>query len=204
MQLFRLCGFLPGGAATCSEGFENCFLIVPRLLGCTAAAMLIKQARITFRKHVTKPSEQVATPPNTCHLFWPIESAVPYLCRRSIWYVFHLVFSWLVNHCISFTCKTWASSDLLSRLSERRKVIFPSFLPSILIVKDEKVTAERTDLGSFLRKFYGERGHTLGHGQTLATVSENITDRFYITLVFTVFSQPIIVELYRYVKKVEG
>ena len=32
-----------------------CFLAVPRLLGCTAAAMLPKQARGTFRKHVMKP-----------------------------------------------------------------------------------------------------------------------------------------------------
>ena len=28
--------------------------------------MLPKQARGTFRKHVTKPSEQVATPPSRC------------------------------------------------------------------------------------------------------------------------------------------
>ena len=46
---------VPGGAATCSEGFVKCFLRVPRLLGCTAAAMLPKQARGSFRKHVTKP-----------------------------------------------------------------------------------------------------------------------------------------------------
>ena len=32
----------------------------PRLLGFTAAAMLPKQARGSFRKHITKPSEQVA------------------------------------------------------------------------------------------------------------------------------------------------
>ena len=40
-----------GGVATCSEGFVKCFLRVPRLLGCTAAAVLPKQARGTFRKH---------------------------------------------------------------------------------------------------------------------------------------------------------
>ena len=32
------------------------------LLGCTAAAMLPKQARGTFRKHITKPFLQVAAP----------------------------------------------------------------------------------------------------------------------------------------------
>ena len=36
----------------------------PRLLGITAAAMLPKQARGTFRKHITKPSEQVSAPPS--------------------------------------------------------------------------------------------------------------------------------------------
>ena len=51
-----------GGAATFSEGFVKCFPIVPRLLGCTAAAMLPKQARGTSRKHITKPSEQVSRP----------------------------------------------------------------------------------------------------------------------------------------------
>jgi len=34
-------------------------------LGCTAAAMLPKQARGTFRKYAKKPSEQVAAPPST-------------------------------------------------------------------------------------------------------------------------------------------
>ena len=48
---------LPGKAATCSEGIVKCFLRVPRLLGCTAAAILPKQARETFRKHIMKPSE---------------------------------------------------------------------------------------------------------------------------------------------------
>ena len=58
--------YIPGGAATCSEGFEKCFLSVPRMLGCTTAAMMPKQAsKGNFRKHVTKPSEQVATPPST-------------------------------------------------------------------------------------------------------------------------------------------
>ena len=47
-----------------SEGFVKCFLRVPRLLGCSAAAMLPKQARGTFRKHITKPSGQVAAPPS--------------------------------------------------------------------------------------------------------------------------------------------
>ena len=55
---------LLGGAATCSEGFVKCFLRVPRLLGCTAAAMLPKQATGAFRKHITKPLEQVAAPPS--------------------------------------------------------------------------------------------------------------------------------------------
>ena len=32
------------------------------MLGCTAAAMLPLQARGTFRKHTTKPSEQVTHP----------------------------------------------------------------------------------------------------------------------------------------------
>ena len=47
------------------RGFVKCFRRVPRLLGCTAAAMLPKQARGTFRKHTTKPSEQVAAPPGS-------------------------------------------------------------------------------------------------------------------------------------------
>ena len=60
------CATILGGAATCSVGFVNCFLRqrVPRAVGCTAAAMLPKQARETFRKHITKPSEQVAAPPS--------------------------------------------------------------------------------------------------------------------------------------------
>ena len=57
-------GIILGGAATCSGGFVKNFLRVPRLLGCTAGAMLPKQARGTFRKHITKPSEQVAAPPS--------------------------------------------------------------------------------------------------------------------------------------------
>ena len=52
--LFPLPGTVLGGAATCSEGFVKCFLRVPRVLGCTAAAMLPKQTRETFRKHITK------------------------------------------------------------------------------------------------------------------------------------------------------
>ena len=39
---------LPGGAATCSEDFVKCFLRVPRLLGCTAAAMLPKARKGNF------------------------------------------------------------------------------------------------------------------------------------------------------------
>ena len=46
------------------RGFVKCFLRVTRLLGCTAAAMLPKQARGTFRKHVRKPSEHVAASPS--------------------------------------------------------------------------------------------------------------------------------------------
>ena len=54
-----------GGEATCSEGFVKCILRVLRLLGLsTASAMLPKQARGAFRKHITKPSEQVAAPPS--------------------------------------------------------------------------------------------------------------------------------------------
>ena len=53
--------YILGGAATCSEGFVKCFLKVPQA---TAAAMLPKQAKGTFRKHITKPSEQVAAPPS--------------------------------------------------------------------------------------------------------------------------------------------
>ena len=41
---------IQSGTATCSEGFVTCFLRVPRLLGCTAATMLPKQVRGTFRK----------------------------------------------------------------------------------------------------------------------------------------------------------
>ena len=65
----------------------------------------------------------------------------------------------------------WASSDLLSPLS-----FLPSFPPSILIVKDEKVTAERTDLGVFSPEILcreRERGRTQTHGhQTLAMISK--------------------------------
>ena len=53
------------GSPLVANGFVECFLRVPRLLGCTAAAMLPKKARGTFRKHVTKPSEHVAAPPST-------------------------------------------------------------------------------------------------------------------------------------------
>ena len=57
---------VPGGAATCSEGF---FLFFSESSpGSTEAAMLPKQTRGTFRKHITKPSEQVAAPPSTCSL----------------------------------------------------------------------------------------------------------------------------------------
>ena len=55
---------VPGGAAPCSERF--CKMLSessPRLFDCTAATLLPQQARRTFRKRVTKPSEQVAAPP---------------------------------------------------------------------------------------------------------------------------------------------
>ena len=35
-------------------------------MGCTAVAMLPKEARGTLGKHITKPSEQVAAPPVVC------------------------------------------------------------------------------------------------------------------------------------------
>ena len=38
----------------------------PRLLGCTAAGMLPKQARGTFRKHITKHLEHVPPHPVYC------------------------------------------------------------------------------------------------------------------------------------------
>ena len=56
--------YILGGVATCSEGFVQCFLRVPRLPACTAVAVQPKQARETLRKHITKPSEQVAAPPS--------------------------------------------------------------------------------------------------------------------------------------------
>ena len=68
---------LQSGAATCSEGCVTCFLEFPRPLGCTAAAMLPKQAWATFRKHITKPSEQVAAP-DCIHPCPPLTSS-PYL-----------------------------------------------------------------------------------------------------------------------------
>ena len=40
------------------------FSRVPGSLGYTAAAMLPKQARETFRKHITKPSGEVSAPPS--------------------------------------------------------------------------------------------------------------------------------------------
>ena len=56
--------YILGGAATCSEGFVICFLKVPfACLGSMAAAV----AWGTFRKHFTKPSEQVAAPPSIYH-----------------------------------------------------------------------------------------------------------------------------------------
>ena len=54
---------LQSGAASCRRGFVfYVFWEFHRLLGCTAAAMLPKQARGTFRKHKTKPFLQVAVP----------------------------------------------------------------------------------------------------------------------------------------------
>ena len=40
----------------------NVFSEFFRPLGCTAPAMLLKQARGTYRKHITKPLEQAAAP----------------------------------------------------------------------------------------------------------------------------------------------
>ena len=57
--------YVPGGVATCSRRF--CLLFSERgcwAVPCTPAAMLPKQAMGTFRKHITKPSEQVAAPPS--------------------------------------------------------------------------------------------------------------------------------------------
>ena len=54
---------LPGGAATCSEGFVKCFLRVPRLLCCTAAAMLPKQARVLMENMKQNLSDKL--PPQT-------------------------------------------------------------------------------------------------------------------------------------------
>ena len=51
---------LQSGAATCERGFVKCFPRVPQAV--TAAAMLPKQARGTFRKHVTQPHTQVGAP----------------------------------------------------------------------------------------------------------------------------------------------
>ena len=45
-------------------------------MGYSAAAMLPKQARGTLRKHITKPSEQVAAPPSTNRVF-ASEAATP-------------------------------------------------------------------------------------------------------------------------------
>ena len=45
--------------------FRTIFWEYPWPLGFTAAAMLPKKARGTLRKHITKPSEQVAAPPST-------------------------------------------------------------------------------------------------------------------------------------------
>ena len=57
-----------GGAATCFKGFVNCFLRVTQAVAlfCSSChAMLPKQAKETFRTHITKPSKQVAAPPGT-------------------------------------------------------------------------------------------------------------------------------------------
>ena len=51
---------------TCSEGFVQCFLRVPRLLGCTAAAMLPKQARETF----IKPFAKLFSQPDAADCRW--------------------------------------------------------------------------------------------------------------------------------------
>ena len=49
---------------------KTVFWEFPRSLGCTAAAMLPMQAKGTFRKHVTKPSEQVAALPSNKSYDW--------------------------------------------------------------------------------------------------------------------------------------
>ena len=54
----EVCHILQSGAAGYVKGFWE----FHRQLGWTAAAMLPKQARRTHRKHLTKPSEQVAAP----------------------------------------------------------------------------------------------------------------------------------------------
>ena len=45
-------------------------------MGCIAAAMLPKQARGTFIKHITKPSEQVAAPPSNVFIVLTIASCM--------------------------------------------------------------------------------------------------------------------------------
>ena len=74
-----------GGAATCSEGFVNCFLRVPQALGCTAAAMLPKQARELLDNILQNLPQQVPAPPSisarfgsvTYHfIFWYLQKSL--------------------------------------------------------------------------------------------------------------------------------
>ena len=56
---------VPGGAAIFFEGFVNTFLKVPQAIGQYCSCHAAQQARGTFRKHISKPSEQVAAPPSS-------------------------------------------------------------------------------------------------------------------------------------------
>ena len=72
-----------GGAATCSEGFEICFLKVPLACLGSMAAAVQPSSLGTLRKHFTKPSEQVAAPPSmkrwVIHLYGPRVDQSPLL-----------------------------------------------------------------------------------------------------------------------------
>ena len=55
---------VPGGSATCFEGFVVSFLKVPLACLGSMAAEVQPNSLGTLGKHFTKPSEQVATPPS--------------------------------------------------------------------------------------------------------------------------------------------
>ena len=57
--------YLPGGVATCSEGFVISFLKVPLLAWATWQLKCSPTACGTLRKQFTKPSEQVTAPPSS-------------------------------------------------------------------------------------------------------------------------------------------